>query len=59
MGCKFPSIQGHLHLMGDIVANCDSGAEADAMANGSLNIPLRILLRCLKFHDMNIPPLSL
>lgn len=45
--------------MGDILANCDSGSEADAMANGSLNIPLRILLRCLKFDDMNIPPLSL
>ena len=59
MGCKFPSIQGHLQLMGLTRAKCNSGAEATAVVNGNLNVPLRILLRCLKFDDMNTPPLSL
>ena len=45
--------------MGFTLANCNSGAEAAAVVNGSLNIPLRILLRCLKFDDMNTPLLSL
>lgn len=43
MGCKFPSIQGFLHLIGFTLANCNSGAEAAAVVNGSLNVPLRIL----------------
>lgn len=36
-----------------------SGAEAAAVVNENLSIPLRILLRCLRSDSMNIPLLSL
>lgn len=58
MGCKFPSIQGYLHLMGFTITNYNSGAKVTAVLDESLKVPLRILLRCLKSDDMNTLPLS-
>lgn len=44
--------------MGFTIADYNSGAEATALLNESLKVPLRILLRCLKSDYMNTPPLS-